>query len=357
MQLNCKSVTLGGKSMQDTAKILIVDDNPLNIKVLNDLLHLDYDIYVANNGLEALEVVQKITPGLILLDIMMPGMDGYEVCRRLKSNKATSSIPIIFVTAKTGIQDETLGLKLGGVDYITKPINPAIIKARVNNHLKLHRYQENLEELVAEQTKMVRDGYIETVQRLVMASEFKDEDTGSHIKRVSYYTSELAKSLEMDEEFIDQIFYASPMHDVGKVAIPDSVLLKKGPLNDEEWLIMKSHTTIGAQILEKSRSPYLQMAVDIAGSHHERWDGTGYPNGLKGEEIPLTARIMNISDQYDALRSKRPYKPPFSHQKAVSIITEGDGRTMPHHFDPQLLSAFTKMEDIFNDIYTSNENE
>ncbi len=337
--------------MREKARILIVDDTPFNVKVLNDLLQTDYDIYAANNGREALDIVSRIKPNLILLDVMMPEMDGYEVCRRLKADENTAAIPVLFVTAKIEVEDETKGLELGAVDYITKPVSPSIVRARVKNHLNLRRYQEHLEEMVDEKTRLLRSGYVETVHRLVLASEFKDEDTGSHIRRVSYYTRELAQCMGLGREFAENIFYASPMHDIGKVAIPDAILLKDGPLNAEEWQIMQSHTTIGAKILAGSVSPYLRMAVDIALCHHERWDGKGYPQGLKGENIPLTARIMHITDQYDALRSQSPYKPAFDHRKTVAIITEGDGRTMPEHFDPDVLAAFKKSLDIFQDIY------
>jgi putative two-component system response regulator len=192
---------------------------------------------------------------------------------------------------------------------------------------------------------------------LTLSSEFRDEDTGAHIKRISFYTRELSLRMGLEKEFCDTIFYASPMHDVGKVAIPDSVLLKKGSLDDDEWKVMKTHTEIGARILEGSASPFLQMAVDIAHCHHERWDGRGYPRGLKEDEIPLTARIMNITDQYDALRSRRPYKPAFDQEKTVSIITRGDGRTMPDHFDPEVLAAFEKAADIFAEIFEEHQDD
>jgi len=336
-------------------RILIVDDTPANIKILSNLLQADYDISGATSGAVALELASsEQAPDLILLDIMMPEMDGYDVCRQLKKNKNTEKIPVLFVTAMNEIEDETLGLSLGAVDYITKPINPPIVKARVDSHMKLYRYREHLEDIVVQRTSQLRKGYIDTIHRLTLASEYKDEDTGSHIKRISYYTKELALQMGMDSQFAETIFYASPMHDIGKVGIPDSVLLKPGPLDESEWKIMKTHTQIGASILEGSVSPYLTMAVDIAAYHHERWDGKGYPKGLKKEQIPLTARIMNISDQYDALRSKRPYKPAFDHKKTIGIITRGDGRTMPEHFDPEVLFAFEKILDIFNDIFTTH---
>lgn len=340
--------------MKEKQRVLIIDDTPANIKVLNELLRGQYRVNVATNGLAGLEIASSdIRPDLILLDIMMPDMDGYEVIRKLKDNPKTENIPVLFITAKGEVEDETFGLSLGAVDYLRKPISPPIVKARVKAHMNLHLYQENLEELVKERTKQLKNGYVETVHRLTLASEYKDEDTGSHIRRISFYTKELAQRLGMDSSFTETIFYASPMHDIGKVAIPDSVLLKKGPLSEEEWEIMKTHADMGAKILEGSESPFLIMAVDIARFHHERWDGTGYPMGLKGEETPLTARIMNISDQYDALRSKRPYKPAFDHGKTKSIILSGDGKTMPGHFDPAVLRAFEQSLDLFNEIFES----
>lgn len=333
-------------------RILIVDDLPANIKVLRDLLKEDYHIYAATSGEDALELAAADPrPDLILLDIIMPGMNGYQVCNRLKQEAATRHIPVLFVTAMDDDYDEAMGLSLGAVDYIVKPVKPPIVKARIRTHLNLYHHKQHLEDLVAERTAQLKEGYIDTIRRLTLASEFKDEDTGTHIKRISYYTAELAQALGLGKELAETIFYAAPMHDIGKVAIPDSVLLKPGPLNSEEWEIMKTHAPIGARILEGSDSPYLTMAKEIAGCHHERWDGTGYPRGLKGEEIPLTARIMSLADQYDALRSTRPYKKSFSHDKTVEIITRGDGRTLPEHFDPAVLSAFEKMTGRFNDIF------
>ncbi len=333
-------------------RILIVDDTTANIRVIRELLRDQYSISAATNGEDALDIIHsEQPPDLILMDIMMPEMDGYELIRRLKENSNTKTIPVLFVTAKTSSDDEMKGFSLGAVDYITKPISPPILKARVAAHMRLHQYQEHLEDLVSQRTRQLEQGYIDTIHRLTLSAEYKDNETGAHIKRISYYCRELAGRMGMDNTFAKNIFYASPMHDIGKVAIPDAILLKNGPLTPEEWQIMKTHPDIGGKILEGSDSPYLKMAVDIARHHHERWDGKGYPSGLKGEEIPLTARIMNICDQYDALRSKRPYKPSFSHEKTSSIIMEGDGRTMPEHFDPEVLNVFGQHKDIFDDIF------
>ena len=341
--------------MNSKRRILIVDDSPINIKILAGILRDEYDLSAATSGDEALQLVasSNYKPDLIILDIMMPGMDGYEVCRRLKEHGGTSKIPILFLTAKTDMVAEAKGLDLGAVDYISKPIQPLIVKTRVKNHMKLYLYQEHLSDLVADRTQQLQAGYIDTIHRLTLASEYKDEDTGSHIKRISYYTKAIAQQMKMSHDFCEAIFYASPMHDIGKVAIPDAILLKPGPLDQQEWKIMESHTLTGANILNNSESPYLQLAVDIAKSHHERWDGSGYPHGLKREEIPLTARIMSICDQYDALRSRRPYKKPFEHKVTVKIITEGDGRTLPEHFDPDILNAFSTISDVFCDIFES----
>ncbi len=339
-----------------TNKILIVDDAPENIMLLSALLRSDYQISGTTNGAEALELVASDSPpDLILLDVMMPEMDGYEVCKKIKADPKRKSIPILFITAMADAEDEAYGLSLGAVDYITKPVNPPIVRSRIHAHMNLVRHQKHLEDLVAERTQQLREGYVDTIHRLTLASEFKDEETGAHIKRISYYTKLMAVSLGMNREFTENIFHASPMHDIGKVAIPDAVLLKEGPLNDEEWQVMKTHAEIGGQILEGSKSPYLVMAVDIARCHHERWDGKGYPRGLKEDEIPLTARIMNLADQYDALRSKRPYKPAFSHEKTVDIITKGDGRTLPEHFDPEVLSIFKKMAHQFDEIFNTHK--
>lgn len=355
--------------------ILVIDDVVENIKIMANGLKSEYRVIAATNGREALKcAAADPAPDLILLDIMMPEMDGYEVCRRLKADAHTKKIPVIFISAMREEQDETQGLELGAVDYIQKPFSLPIVKARIHTHLKLKSYHDNLEEQVRSRTeelhstlqklqeaheqlntahKWIRSSYIESIYRLTLASEYKDEDTGEHIKRVSQYAKELALALGMDQEFADIIYHAAPMHDIGKVGIPDGILLKTDKLTPAEWEIMKSHTAIGEKILDGSQSTFLIMAKAIASSHHERWDGGGYPRGLQGEEIPFAARIMNITDQYDALRSKRPYKPEFSHDKTMDILIKGDGRTLPTHFDPRVFEAFRRCAYKFNEIYES----
>jgi putative two-component system response regulator len=342
----------------DRPTILVVDDCRTNIQILNEILQDDYAIKAATNGPDALMLAAGVEPpDLILLDIVMPGMDGYEICRHLKDDEKTADIPILFVTERDQSEDEARGLALGAVDYIAKPISPPILRARVHNHMVLKRHQDQLEGLVNIRTRQIEEGYVDTILRLTLASEYKDEDTGKHIRRISFYTKKLAELMGCEPAFCECIYFAAPMHDIGKVAIPDSVLLKQGPLDEQELKIMKTHSEIGAKILRNSKSPYLQMAEEIALYHHERWDGGGYPCGLKGDAIPLPARIMNIADQYDALRSKRPYKPAFDHQKAVSIITRGDGRTLPEHFDPDVLAAFSKGADVFADIFETHRDD
>jgi len=323
----------------DTEKItiLVVDDTPENIEVLDSILNSQYSVKVALSGERALELVEAIPqPDMILLDIMMPGMDGYDVISRLQSNPATVNIPVIFITGKSDAADEEKGLKLGAVDYITKPISPSIVRARVKTHLALYNQNRELEKKVEERTQQLKEAKLEVISCLGRAAEFKDNETGMHVIRMSYYSRIIADSLNLNSEWVDMLYNAAPMHDIGKIGIPDHILLKPGKLDDEEWEIMKKHVSYGVEILEGHESDLLKMAKEIAKSHHEKFDGTGYPNGLVGENIPLSGRIVAISDVFDALTSERPYKEAWSTEKAVALIEDGAGK----HFDPHLVEAF-----------------
>jgi len=326
--------------ISERARILVVDDEPANLKVIREVLANDYRLSFAKSGELALQLIENEPPKLILLDIMMPDMSGFEVCKVLKANPKTAHIPVIFVTALSHEQDESEGFALGAVDYITKPISPAIVRARVKNHLSL---------VQAEQLQLA---HIDLIQRLGRAAEYKDTDTGEHIARMSRYSKVLALAYGMSEYEAEQLKQAAPMHDVGKIGIPDSVLLKPGRLNENEYEHMKQHALIGAKILENSTSPLLQLAHTLALEHHEKWDGTGYPYGLKGEEISIEGRIVTIADVFDALTSKRPYKKAWSVEEAIDLLKDEAGK----HFDPQLVDLFIGQIDSIIEIkntYTS----
>lgn len=354
------------------AKILVVDDEGGERKLTEILCRsLGHEVVIAENGSEGVELARQEMPDIILMDVMMPEMDGFEATEKIKSHHDTKHIPVIFLTSLSQKEDVIKGISKGASDYLTKPFDKYELSLRIRNNLMIKNYHDLLkdqnkvlEERVTEKTKEIRwayeqikVGYIETIRKLNAAAEYKDEETGSHIRRVSTYSKELATALGMDSEFSDTIYYAAPMHDIGKVGIPDAILLKEGALTSKEWEAMKTHTTIGSNILGDSDSPFLRMAEDIAISHHESWLGKGYPNGLQGEEIPLAGRIINIVDKYDALRSKRPYKPCLEHDVVVEMITKGCDRSKPEDFDPEILNTFKKIVTRFDGIFTSeNDN-
>ncbi|MAZ89375.1 MAG: two-component system response regulator [Cellvibrionaceae bacterium] len=323
--------------MEVRETVLIVDDVPENIDVLSGVLQADYKIKAAINGEIALKICAGDSlPDIILLDVMMPGMDGYQVCEILKSDTRTKDIPVIFVTAKGEVEDEKKGLFLGAIDYITKPVSPAIVKSRDKNHLNLYDQRRHLESLVKDRTAELELSKHEIIMRLGRAAEYKDNETGMHVRRMSLYTELLAGSLGLSEEYVDLLLKASPMHDVGKIGIPYAVLLKPGKLEPEEWEVMKTHPQIGANILGEHKTPLLNLAREIALSHHEKWDGSGYPDGLQGESIPLSGRIVAITDVFDALTTARPYKEAWDIDRALAYIQAESGR----HFDPSIVPVF-----------------
>lgn len=310
------------------ALLLLVDDEPNNLQVLRHVLQDQYRLQFARDGERALQLIEQEQPALILLDVMMPGMTGLDVCRRLKGDPATASIPVIFVTALSDSSDEAEGFAVGAVDYITKPVSPPIVKARVKNHLSLVRAEE------------LRSTRLEIIRRLGRAAEFKDNETGLHVIRMSHYAQQLALASGQDERWAEELLHAAPMHDIGKIGIPDAILRKPGKLDAEEWRVMQTHAEIGSRIIGDDRSTLLQIARTIAMSHHERWDGKGYPQGLAGEEIPLAARIVAIADVFDALTSVRPYKAAWTIEDALSHLKAESGQ----HFDPVLIEFFLALE-------------
>ncbi|MES2297473.1 MAG: two-component system response regulator [Pseudomonadota bacterium] len=348
--------------------ILLVDDAPDNLVLMNDMLKDLYKVKIANSGEKALRIARSDTrPDLILLDIMMPEMDGYEVCRRLQADPATRDIPVIFLTAKVETDDEQQGLDVGAVDYLTKPIRPAIALARVRNHLRLKDTADYLrdksgflEREIASRTREVVA--IQDVTILAMASmaETRDSETGNHIRRTQFYVKALAGKLKshprfaavLSDAFIELLFKSAPLHDIGKVGIPDRILLKPGRFEPHEFEIMKTHTTLGRDAIEHAERalgmsmPFLALAKEIAYSHQEKWDGSGYPQGLAGEAIPLSARLMAVADVYDALISRRVYKEGMPHETAVQILIDGKGS----HFDPDMIDAFIVLQDEFRAI-------
>lgn len=353
-------------------KILMVDDNPTNLQVLQATLEgRGYRLLAARDGASALAVTTKALPDLILLDIMMPEMDGYEVCRRLKADPATFEIPIIFLSALTQTEDKVKGLELGAVDYITKPFQPEEVIARVNTHLTLRCLQqqlsianaeltelnENLEKKVEERSQELLRSRDSIIFAMAKMTEARDDDTGKHLERICKYTEVLAKELartdpSITDRWIKVVVKTAALHDIGKVGIPDGVLLKKGRLTAREREIMETHPAIGGDTLLELREemggggPFLSRAIEITLGHHEKWDGSGYPFGLKGEGIALSARLVAVADVYDALVSERVYKAGMSHEDARRLIQEGAGK----HFDPRVVEAFLAQQDAFRQI-------
>ncbi|PIE70776.1 MAG: two-component system response regulator [Deltaproteobacteria bacterium] len=335
--------------MSAPSQLLIVDDIPENIDVFAAILSDDYQLKIALNGENALRIARcQPHPDLIILDIMMPGMDGYAVCRKLKSDPVTRHIPVIFVTAMDDTHDEEKGFAVGASDYITKPISPPIVLSRVRAQIALSREQQRLHGLVQKKDmqlevayEKIKKGAMETILRLTHAAEYKDENTGEHIQRMSQYAAVIGRELGLREKTVETLLYAAPMHDIGKIGIPDRILLKPGKLDADEWQIMKQHPIIGSKILSGSRASYIRLGEVIARGHHEKWDGSGYPQGLSGKQIPLACRIVSLADVFDALTSKRPYKKPFSIEKSLNIIAEKRGS----HFDPDVVDAFMKRLD------------
>lgn len=320
--------------------VLLVDDHADNIDILKGILKDHYDLFAAKNGQMALKVVIAKQPDLVLLDIMMPGMNGYEVCEQIKANPETAHIPVIFITAMSSIEDEQHGFEVGAVDFITKPITPLTTLARVANHIALAEQDRRNRLIIEQRTSQLKEALISAVHMLSEAGTYNDENTGSHMWRMADYCAVLARAIGWPEDKVEHLQLAAPMHDTGKIGIPDSILKAPRKLTSEEWELMKQHPTIGADILSKSQAPLFQMAALVALGHHERWDGTGYPSGLKGEEIPLAARIVALADVFDALTMERPYKKAWPIEEAYQYLRDNAGS----HFDPALVEHFIEQD-------------
>lgn len=322
--------------------LLLVDDEPVNLRVLKRLLESECQLIFAKNGEEAIKLAEARQPNLILLDVMMPGLTGFEVCRHLKKQSKTKHIPVIFVTALNDEHDETEGFDAGAVDYITKPISPAIVKARVKTHLSLVQADELL------------NSRLQVVQRLGKAAEYKDNETGMHVMRMSHFAKELALAYGLTEQQAEILLHAAPMHDIGKIGIADSIMLKPGKLTDEEFSTMQKHPEIGAEIIgDCGDSILLNVAKSVSLTHHEKWDGTGYPKGLAGEDIPIEGRICAIADVFDALTSKRPYKDAWSIEDTVAFLKEQKGK----HFEPKLVDSMIEILPKILDIKATFKDE
>jgi len=349
------------------ATLLVVDDVPENLLLMSELLRPHYHLRVASGGEKALQIARRSPPDLILLDVMMPDMDGYEVCRHLKDDPRTADTPVLFLTAKDQAEDERRGLELGAADYLGKPFEPTVLLARVRSQLRLKAAADQLRARNAEldleveqRTHELQAVHDVTILALASLAETRDNETGNHLRRTQNYVRALALRLreqprfaaELDEQTIDLLYKSAPLHDIGKVGIPDQILLKPGRFEPHEFEVMKQHPRLGYRALIHAEEmlgaplPFLRIAKEIALCHHEKWDGSGYPQGLRGEAIPLSARLMAIADVYDAVISRRVYKPEMPHDKAVAIIREGCGT----HFDPAVVEAFLDLQEEFQDI-------